>query len=63
MKYTLQRQFMTSEPLCVRGRADRFSILATSLQLEYNLPLFLVQEGILRFSDFFFLLSFCAIVR
>lgn len=45
---------MTSEPLCARGRADRFSILATSFQLEYNLPLFLVQEGILRFSDFFF---------
>lgn len=39
MKYMLQRQFMMSEPLCVRGRAARCNFLAISLQLEYDLPL------------------------
>lgn len=58
MKYMLERQFMTSEPLCVRGRAAKCSILVISLQLEYDLPLLSLQEGILRFSySIFFFLS------
>lgn len=55
MKNMLQRQFMTSEPLCLRGWATRYSILASSLQLKHDLPLLSLQEGILRLFSFFFL--------
>lgn len=54
MKNMLQRQFMTSEPLYLRGRATRYCILASSLQLKYDLPLLSLQEGILRFFCFNF---------